>query len=81
MAGNPQALATAKYNQISDADLDPLPDDIRDRARLLVCSFAQGDTLDAKVADADLLMRYLGIHPSQDRSAVSATTPSKVDWR
>lgn len=47
-------------------DVDPFDEAVLGKARLLVCGNARGRSRAAKVADADELMRMLGIHPSQE---------------
>lgn len=60
-----RAQAVARHHQIEDVD-DPA-EEIKDAARRVLASHAVGDTLQERVADAELIMTMLGIHPSQDK--------------
>lgn len=44
-------------------DPDPLAEDIKGRAQRIVAGNARGRSKAARVADAEMLMRMLGVHP------------------
>lgn len=57
-------------------DVEPLGDDLKRKAQLVIAGNAKGRSKKAQVEDATLLMRMLGVHPDDrfDPSA-SATVP------
>jgi hypothetical protein len=61
---DPKALTVAKYHQVED--VEPIPQETKERVRRLICAHAQGEDLDEQVTDAEVLMMALGIHPTQD---------------
>lgn len=44
-------------------DVEPLDADIQRKMQLIIAGNAQGRTKEEQVADAELLMRMLGVHP------------------
>jgi hypothetical protein len=67
-----KALTIAKYHEIEDCE--PLPEWLKDRMRHVICANAEGETLAEQVADADLLMQALGVHPKQADDATYLTS-------
>lgn len=65
---NAKSYIDARYQQIEDCD--PLSDDLKDRMRRVICGHAKGKTQEDQVADAELLMMMLGVHPSQEEEDV-----------
>ena len=46
-------------------DVEPLTDQLRKKAQLIVCGNAKGRSAKARREDAEELMRMLGVHPDQ----------------
>lgn len=46
-------------------DVDPLGADVQRKAQLIIAANARGRSKKARVEDAALLMRMLGVHPDQ----------------
>lgn len=61
----------AMHHQVEE--VDPLSEEARDAVRRLCCTNARGATLPEQLADAEDLMRHLGVHPSQDPADVFLT--------
>lgn len=58
-------------------EVEPFTEQQRQRARLIVASNAAGDTFEDRVADADDLIRMLGLHPDQETGMnLGLTIPS-----
>ena len=47
----------------------------KEAARRVICTYAQGATLAEQIADAEELMKALGVHPSQDDEVDYAIGP------
>ena len=67
---DPQALT-----EMSE-DIDTRPsEEQKAAARRIIAANAMGDTHDDRVADAEDIMRMLGVHPSQDGDSDYPTYP------
>lgn len=53
----------ASASQIGE--VEPFSDQLRRKAQLIICGNARGRSRSARVADAEELMRMLGVHPDQ----------------
>jgi predicted transcriptional regulator of viral defense system len=60
-----RAQAVARHHQIED--VDDTAEEVKDAARRVVASRAVGATHLERVADTELIMTMLGIHPSQNQ--------------
>ena len=70
---DPQALT-----EMSE-DIDTRPsEEQKAAARRIIAANAMGDSHDGRVADAEELMRMLGVHPSQDGDTDYPTYPINV---
>lgn len=57
-------------------EVEPLSEQLRRKAQLIVCGNAKGRSAKARRADAEELMRMLGVHPDQPPAFDPATGPS-----
>lgn len=57
-------------------DVEPFSEQLRRKAQIVVCGNARGRSRAAQVADADTLMRMLGVHPGQPVLDDPLTGPS-----
>lgn len=53
----------AMHHQVEE--VDPFSEETRDAVRRLCCANAKGETLAEQLADAEELMKHLGVHPAQ----------------
>lgn len=47
-------------------DVEPLGEEMKRKAQTIIAANAKGRSKKAQVADAELLMRMLGVHPDDD---------------
>lgn len=57
-------------------EVEPLSEQLRRKAQLIVCGNAKGRSAKARRADAEELMRMLGVHPDQPPSFDPLVGPS-----
>jgi hypothetical protein len=59
-------------------DIEPFSEQLRRKAQLVIAGNAKGRSRKAQVADAEAMMRMLGIHPDQPIQAdpLAGTIPS-----
>lgn len=55
-------------------DVDPMEDDMKRKAQMVIAGNARGRSKAARVADADQLMRMLGVHPNDSFDPSLATS-------
>lgn len=71
-----KALTISRYHEVEDCD--PIPEDIQSAARRIICANSVGETLDEQVADAQNLMRMLGIFPGEEAEDYPITDPGRM---
>lgn len=57
-------------------DVEPFSDQLRRKAQTIICGNAKGRSRKAQIADAEMLMRMLGVHPDQPPAFDPAVGPS-----
>ena len=55
-------------------DVDPIGEEMKRKAQLIIAGNARGRSKAARVADATLLMQMLGVHPDDDFDPAATTT-------
>lgn len=67
VTGDFKALTQARQHQVEDCE--PIPEEQKAAVRRLISANAVGENLASQVADAEELMKALGVHHSQDDEA------------
>ena len=71
-----KAFIGAKITQVEECD--PPSQEVKDKVRQVICGYAAGSDHATEVADAELLMKMLGVHPSQDDEVEYMTGPHQL---
>lgn len=74
-----RSLTISRFHQVEDCE--PLSEELKARMRWLICGNAVGDTLAEQAADAEELMRALGVHTdSEDVGCVGTLAKLDGEW-